>query len=124
MTTMDRRAFVRRSLGAATAVAAPRRGTAAASEKVIIGIIGAGGRGTYLAAAFARRSDAEVAYVCDTDIRRASKAKGAVAEVQQREPTVVQDFLRVLEDRNVNAIVNAMPDHCIELIKVAKKAGS
>ena len=111
MTTINRRTFVGRSVSAATAIAAFRQGKAAPSEKIIIGVMGTGGRGTYLATAFARRSDAEVAYVCDADGRRASRAKAAVAEVQKREPRAVQDFRRILEDRSVDAVVNATPDH-------------
>ncbi len=107
MTTIGRRAFVGGALGSATALWVK----AAPSEKVIIGVMGTGGRGTYLATAFARRADAEVAYVCDADARRASNAKAAVAGVQGREPVAVQDFRRILEDRSVDAVVNATPDH-------------
>jgi predicted dehydrogenase len=111
MTIINRREFVEGSLGAATTFAAFRRGKAAPSDKVIIGVMGTGGRGTYLATAFARRTDAEVAYVCDADARRASRAKAAVAGLQKREPAAVQDFRRILEDRSVDAVVNATPDH-------------
>jgi hypothetical protein len=83
MTTVNRRTFVKNSFGAAAAFATFRRGKAAPSDRIIIGVMGTGGRGTYLATAFARRTDAEVAYVCDVDSRRAAKAKTAVAAVQQ-----------------------------------------
>ncbi|HYK91255.1 MAG TPA: Gfo/Idh/MocA family oxidoreductase [Acidobacteriota bacterium] len=111
MTTVNRRTFVRNSVGAATALATMWGGKAAPSNKIIIGVMGTGGRGTYLATAFARRADAEVAYVCDVDTRRAAKAKAAVAAVQQHVPQAVQDFRRILEDRSVDVLVNATPDH-------------
>lgn len=111
MVTVNRRTFVKKSVGAATAFAAFRGAKAAPSNRVIIGVMGTGGRGTYLATAFARRTDAEVAYVCDADTRRAARARSAVAAVQQREPQAVQDFRRILEDRSVDALINATPDH-------------
>ncbi len=111
MTIVNRRTFVKSSVGAATAWVAFRDGKAAPSNKITIGVMGTGGRGTYLATAFARRTDAEVAYVCDVDTRRAAKAKAAVAAVQRRGPQAVQDFRRILEDRSVDVLVNATPDH-------------
>ncbi len=111
MIPVNRRTFVKSSIGVAAAWAASRNGKAAPGDKAVIGVMGTGGRGTYLATAFAQRTDAEVAYVCDVDMRRAVKAKAAVAAVQQREPKVVQDFRRILEDRSVDVLVNATPDH-------------
>jgi predicted dehydrogenase len=95
---------------AALAVMSPRR-VRGASDKIVIGVMGLGGRGTYLAESFARRPDAEIAYLCDTDTRRYARAREAVEEAQNRRPKLVQDFRRILDDRDVDVIVNATPDH-------------
>ena len=108
----NRRQFLRTSMTAATAFAIMPGGHAAGpNEKVILGVMGTGGRGSYLATAFAGRTDAEVACVCDADTRRMAQAQKAVAAVQKRQPRAVQDFRRLLDDRQVDAIINATPDH-------------
>lgn len=83
----------------------------AANEKVVIGVMGLGGRGTYLAESFAQRPDAEIAYLCDADSRRFARAREAVEEAQNRRPKLVQDFRKILDDREVDVMVNATPDH-------------
>jgi len=71
MKSLNRREFVKGSLGMlAASTVLPKRKSFAANEKVIIGVMGLGGRGTYLAERFASRPDAEVAYLCDADSRR------------------------------------------------------
>ena len=109
---INRRQFMRRSLGAAatmTALSGPK--AASASQKVVIGIMGIGGRGTALARRFAGREDVEVAYLSDPDSRRAGYASRTVEEAQGRPARFVQDFRTILDDRGVDALVNATPDH-------------
>jgi len=112
MERVNRREFLKGSLSAAAVAAAlPQRPSRAASDKVIIGVMGLGGRGRQLAQMFAGRNDVRIAYLCDPDSRRLPAAKKAVEEAQGRAPQLVQDFRRILEDRNVDALINATPDH-------------
>ncbi|MBN2272451.1 MAG: Gfo/Idh/MocA family oxidoreductase [Sedimentisphaerales bacterium] len=112
MNLVNRREFMKRSVGVAAAVTVlPRGGVRAASDKVIIGVMGLGGRGTYLAESFARRPDAEVAYLCDPDTRRFARVREAVEEVQDSKPKLVQDFRKILDDKSVDVLINATPDH-------------
>ena len=112
MKTITRRTFVKESLLAMTATTALGAvKTPGANERVVIGVMGVGGRGSFLAERFARRPDVEVAYVCDADSRRLGPASRAVEAAQQRAPKAVQDYRRVLEDRRVDAVVVATPDH-------------
>lgn len=112
MKTLSRRQFMSSSFGAAATLAlgAPRR-IRAASEKVIMGVMGLGGRGTFLAESFAKRGDVEVAYLCDPNTRRFARAREAVQEVQDRRPKMVQDFRKILDDKDVDVLINATPDH-------------
>jgi len=112
MKLLNRREFVKGSLSAAAALTMlPDGKSYSANEKVIIGVMGLGGRGTYLAERFAARPDAEIAYLCDPDTRRFARARNVVEEAQGNRPKMVQDFRRILEDSDVDALINATPDH-------------
>ena len=112
MNSVNRRDFLKGSIGvAATAAVLPQRPSFAANEKVIVGVMGLGGRGTYLATSFAARADTQVAYLCDADSRRFARAKKATEAVQTRKPKLVQDFRRILDDKDVDVLINATPDH-------------
>ena len=113
----DRRQFLQRSvqggLGATLAMsglASPRK-AAAASDKVVLGFIGVGGRGTEVLRMFLERPDVDMAYVCDVNSPRRLKAAQAVETASGRKPTAVDDLRRVLDDKHVDGVVVATPDH-------------
>jgi predicted dehydrogenase len=100
------------SLGtAAVAAMLPPRQSRAANEKVAIGLMGCGGRGTQVAQMFAGRADARIVYLCDPDNRRSARAKQTIEKVQNQPTQVVQDFRRILDDKSVDVLINATPDH-------------
>ena len=112
MPTLNRRQFLKQSMGAATALtvlSGPR--VFGANERIVVGVMGVGGRGTSLVEKFAARQDVAIAYVCDPDTRRFKAAGGLVEKAQGRAPKTVQDFRRVLEDKSVDVLINATPDH-------------
>lgn len=112
MSSLNRRQFLKQSAGVAAAMAfVGQAGAASPNEKVIVGLMGAGGRGTALAGMFARRKDVEIAYLCDPDSRRAAYATKVVTEAQGKAPRFAQDFRRILEDKDVDVMINATPDH-------------
>jgi len=70
------------------------------------------GRGNSLATAFAARSDCRVAYLCDVDTSLFASRSASLAELQKgRAPRCVADFRKALDDRSVDAVVIATPDH-------------
>ncbi|MCZ6794814.1 MAG: Gfo/Idh/MocA family oxidoreductase [Planctomycetota bacterium] len=111
--SIDRRQFLGKAAAAGFALGAcpgvARAGGAA--EKVIVGVMGTNGRGTELARGFAGLDGADVAYVCDVDERAVLKASRAVESVHGRRPRGVGDFRKILDDRAVDALVIAAPDH-------------
>lgn len=112
MATVSRRHFLTQSLGTAAVVAVlPQRSSRAANEKIRMGVMGLGGRGRQLAQMFAARADAEIVYLCDADTRRLPRAREAVEQAQGKAPQIVQDFRRVLDDKTVDVLINATPDH-------------
>jgi predicted dehydrogenase len=84
---------------------------AAAAETITLGAIGCGGQGTSLIKKFAALDGVEIAYVCDPDEARAGAAAEAVGKVAGKTPRVVTDLRRVLDDRSVDAVTVATPDH-------------
>ncbi|HET9706958.1 MAG TPA: Gfo/Idh/MocA family oxidoreductase [Gemmatimonadales bacterium] len=82
-----------------------------ASEKVVVAVMGLNGRGSVLAKGFARTPNATVAYLCDVDSQVLAKAAAAVGPLQASPPKAIGDFRRALDDKNVDALVIAAPDH-------------
>lgn len=89
----------------------PTAGKAAPSERVNLAVIGVRGRGQGLCTGFAGLEQARVATLCDIDASVLPDAVKVVAERQSSEPTTVTDLRRVLDDRSIDAIVVATPDH-------------
>src|SRR4029453_10500188 len=81
------------------------------SERIVLGIIGPGGMGTNLLKSFAAQKDVEIAYVCDVDANRMNAGAKAVESISGKMPKPVKDLRRVLEDKAVDAVVIATPDH-------------
>ena len=112
---MKRRKFVQTVSAAGLGIAASGvRSWALAgppAEKVVVAVMGLNGRGTVLAKAFARTPHAEVGYLCDVDTQVLAKAAAAVGGLQARAPKAIGDFRRALDDKSVDALVIAAPDH-------------
>ena len=116
MTGIDRRTF----LGAAGAVAfsGGLSGAAPASERVRLGVIGVRGRGGELAAEFAKRADCEVVALCDVDDASFKKTAPTVEKISGKAPRIEKDFRKLLDDKGIDAVVNATPDHWHALVAV------
>ena len=110
---MDRRAF----LGGAAAASAPP--AAPASGRVRIGLVGCGGRGRYVAG-FMREAGAEIAAVCDVYEANAARALELAVPSARR----FSDFRKLLELKDIDAVLVATPDHWHAAIAVlACRAG-
>ena len=112
---MKRRQFVKSVSATGLGLAAARspllafRGSA--SEKVVVAVMGLNGRGSVLAKTFAKTANAEVAAVCDVDSTVLAKAAAAVSEAQGKTVKRLVDFRRALDDKSIDALVIAAPDH-------------
>jgi predicted dehydrogenase len=117
MTPIDRRGF----LGAAGAAMAfgPAASTAlGANERVRVAVIGVRGRGKDLIASFAKQNDAEVVAVCDIDDAAFPGAIKAAEAAGGKAPRTEKDFRRLLDDKAIDAIAIATPDHWHALLTV------
>jgi predicted dehydrogenase len=114
MKATNRRNFIQRTTLATAAISvagAPSLHAADANEKIVLGIIGPGGMGMNHLRSLITYKDVEVAYVCDVDENRANQAASAVEKSSGKRPRVVKDMRRVFEDKSVDAVFIATPDH-------------
>ncbi len=81
------------------------------SETITLGIIGTGGRGAGLAEMLSGIKGARVAALCDVDEGRLGKTVSALAGKGSPNPSGVKDLRRVLDDKSIDAVVIATPDH-------------
>ncbi len=81
------------------------------NKKIVVAVMGVNGRGNHLAKLFAKMPDCEIAYICDTDERAMAKTVADIAAIQTRKPKAEKDFRKALEDKGVDVLVNATPDH-------------
>lgn len=86
---------------------AAQEGKAAPSETVRLGFIGTGGMGTGLLNIFKNFKDVQVAAIADVYEPHALKA----AEQSGQKPEVYSDFRKLLDRKDIDAVVIATPDH-------------
>jgi len=109
MKPIARRSFLKQASAAAagattTAWSLPALGAAGANERITVGVVGCS-RGTRDAQDLATNG-AKIAYVCDPDEARMNRAKQ-----QLKADRAVTDLRRILDDKAVDAVVVAAPDH-------------
>lgn len=87
------------------------RHAVSANEKVILGAIGLGGRGQALVKGFALRDDIQFAALCDPDMRRPKQLFELLKSDHNPNLSLTEDFRRVLDNKEIDAVVVATPDH-------------
>jgi predicted dehydrogenase len=82
-----------------------------ANEKVLIGIMGVNSRGLAHATNCSKMPGCEIIHICDVDTRAAAKCIDAVKKLQGSNPKATPDFRKALEDKSLEALFIATPDH-------------
>jgi predicted dehydrogenase len=121
MASITRRRFLKASTASVAGLSALSYSRAAdtPSDKVVLAMIGigstvpgsVGGRGRQLLRPFGSFKDVEIAYLCDIDENFYSFGQKLLAAAERPEARVEKDLRRVLEDKKVDAVVVAVPDH-------------
>lgn len=82
-----------------------------ANERIKVGVMGVNARGLALAENFAHQKNCEVKAISDVDSRAQEKCIGVVAKIQGSTPAGAPDFRKALDDKELDAMVIATPDH-------------
>jgi predicted dehydrogenase len=83
----------------------------AAQDPVRLAIIGVGGRGSSLLRTVPSTSGAKVTALCDVDQARLEKAQQVASQLGYGAVKGVADMRRIFEDKDVDAVIIATPDH-------------
>lgn len=130
---LSRRLLLERSLLAAGALAATSTGlplgafadespkqSKSPNEKLNVAVIGVNGRGKDHAKAYAGRADCVVSCICDADTAVGEKFAASLAS----KPKYVQDLRRVFDDKSIDVVSIATPNHWHALAAIwAMQAG-
>ena len=101
---MERRTFL---LGAGLV----SLGARAANDTVGIGVVGVGGRGRDHLKYYSQLPDARVVAICDVNQAQTERATQIVQQLQGGKPQVYQDLRKLYEDKDVDAVSIATPNH-------------
>src|ERR1043166_2414443 len=111
---MERREFLEQTAAAGGLWAlAPAARVLGANDRVVTASIGTRGQGNALKRGFARLKNVEIKTLCDIDANLfASRVNDPkLSDCATFKPGTVQDLRRVLDDKDVDAIVVATPNH-------------
>src|ERR1035437_8062857 len=103
--TVPRRTFLLAGAGAMAAHAGPP------SDQVTLGVIGSGGRGTFVMSVFQKDAALRVSAICDVYEPNLENAISVASKVPGTHPKVYRNCRELLADREVQAVLVATPEH-------------
>jgi predicted dehydrogenase len=131
MKPIPRRKFLGTSAALAAGLAAPfglgeEKKKVAANEKIRIALIGCGGMGSYNLSDFIRLPDFEVVGLCDVDPGRIDGAMNLLKKGNRPNDKVKteKDFRKVIERKDLDAVIIGTPDHWHPYILIAACANN
>jgi predicted dehydrogenase len=110
---MKRRSFIHKSALAGSALLTSNVFAFKGSpgEKVVVAVMGSNGRGEYLAQLYASLPDVEVGYICEVDDNVLQRTIAKVKDRTGKAPKGYKDVRKLLEEKDLDALVVAAPDH-------------
>jgi predicted dehydrogenase len=101
---LNRRTFLLASGSAWMAAPAP-------SDQVVLGVIGSGGRGTFVMTVFQKNPEVKVGAICDVYEPNLEKALSTASKISGNHPKPYRNYKQLLEDKTVTAVLIATPEH-------------
>src|SRR5512139_2497977 len=81
------------------------------NDRIRVALIGSGGMGRGDLDTFFRSAEVDCAVICDVDDAMIAKGVSGVANERDKTPDTAKDFRRVLDRKDVDAVIIATPDH-------------
>ncbi len=95
-----------------------------ASERIVVGLIGCKGMGFNNLKTFLNQPNVECAALCDVDRNVLEQRAAEVEKLQGKKPELYEDFRELIDNKDIDAVINATPDHWHALITIyASEAG-
>jgi predicted dehydrogenase len=88
------------------------------SDQIVLGMIGVGSQGMGRLREFLKHPDVRIGAINDVDSTHLDRAAAEVEKVGGYKPKTFGDFRRVLEDRDIDAVIVVTPDHWHSLLTV------
>src|ERR1700736_601701 len=101
---LNRRAFI---VGGTAALAA----NAAPSDQVVLGVIGSGGRGTFVMGVFQKEPEIRVGAICDVYEPNLERALSEAKKAGGAAPKAYRSYKPLLDDKEITAVLIATPEH-------------
>ncbi len=116
---MKRRKFIEKSISGATGIALTSTAigwggctTKNANGKIVLALVGAGGRGRSVAVNTCRvNNNVELKTICDINNLRAGESIGLAEKELGYRPSQEREMQKVFDDRDIDAIIIATPEH-------------
>jgi hypothetical protein len=117
---MKRRDFIKDSAAAAASTLGFNIKTYAGSPNglVRVAVVGVNGQGKAHIGAYSRMADVEIAAICDVDGSVLKQRCGEIEKNTGKRPTEYVDIRKLLEDKTIDAISIATPNHWHSLMGV------
>jgi predicted dehydrogenase len=84
---------------------------AAPADQVVLGVIGAGGRGTLVMSTFQKDAAVRVGAICDVYEPNLERGISTAAKAQGNAPKTYRNYKQLLEDKDIQAVLIATPEH-------------
>jgi predicted dehydrogenase len=81
------------------------------SDQIVLGMIGVGSQGMSRLREFLKHPDVRIGAISDVDSAHIDRAVAEVEKAGGQKPKTSGDFRRVLEDKEIDAVVIVTPDH-------------
>jgi predicted dehydrogenase len=84
---------------------------AAPSDQVVLGLIGAGGRGTFVMTVFQKDPSLRVGAVCDVYEPNLERGLSTASKTPGNQPRAYRNYKQLLADKDIQAVLIATPEH-------------
>ena len=121
MSTHSRRNFIKKTTAASAALsisgilpamsAKSYSRIIGSNDRIAVSVMGVNARGKALASNFARQKDCDVLHICDVDSRAILACQEKLETSQDIKTKGFRDFRESLQDKEIDAMVIAAPDH-------------